>query len=118
MQKYTDLMNAFMPVHKIKFNKKRHKISPWISKGIIKSINVKNKLYPKYLKTKDVQAKDDNFFKYKVYRNRLNKIIKLAKKMYFFKIFEDSKFNTKNAWKNINNLLNKRKTCNNVPNFF
>ena len=31
----------------VKFNPKRHKKTPWITDGIIKSINVRNKLYKK-----------------------------------------------------------------------
>ena len=34
-----------MPIKPVKFNKYKHKKNKWISKGIIKSIEIKDKLY-------------------------------------------------------------------------
>ena len=38
-----------VPLKKCKRNKRKDVRFPWITKGLLKSINVKNKLYKKYL---------------------------------------------------------------------
>ena len=51
-----DSHNECFPTRVVKFNRKRHKISPWMTNGILKSINQRNRLY-KNLK----QFKPDSF---------------------------------------------------------
>jgi hypothetical protein len=48
----------------------------WITSGIRKSIKRKNKLYKKYLSTKNEYYKS----KYKCYRNKLNHLQHISKK--------------------------------------
>ena len=43
--------------------------------------------------------------KYKKYRNKLNHIIRLAKKNYYNKKLSDSKSNLKQTWQTMNELL-------------
>ena len=118
LQKYTDAINESMPVRNVKFNRKKHKICPWITSGIIKSINTKNKLYQQYQKTKEANAKAMRMSNYKNYRNYLNKIIRQAKKVYMEKIFNNSIFDSKRTWKNINVVLNRTKNKSDIPNSF
>ena len=40
-----------MPKQVVKFNKKKHKINPWMTRGILNSLNSKNKLYRTILQT-------------------------------------------------------------------
>ena len=37
--------NECFPTRVVKFNRKSHKISPWMTNGILKSINHRNRLY-------------------------------------------------------------------------
>ena len=39
------LIEKYMPLHKFKFNKYKHKRSPWITSGILKSLKFRDKLY-------------------------------------------------------------------------
>ena len=41
---FDDLYNECIPLKKIKSNRKKEPMSPWITKGLLKSINKKNKL--------------------------------------------------------------------------
>ena len=43
----TDIKEKVIPRKRVKFNKNKHKKSPWMTYGIIKSINAKDKLYKK-----------------------------------------------------------------------
>ena len=83
----------------VRFNKKKHKKTPWITAEILKSINHRNKLY-KNLKQTQIDAinhvaKKANFHQY---RNRLNKTIALAKRMYYKHIFDQFKYDMKKTW--------------------
>ena len=56
---------------------------PWITSGIRKSIKRKNKLYKKYLSTKN----EYYISKYKCYRNKLNHLQRISKKIYYENYF-------------------------------
>ena len=92
----TESYSACFPERVVRFNKKRHKKTPWITAGILKSINHRNKLYKNLKQTQidaiNYVAKKANFNQY---RNRLNKTIALAKRMYYKHIFDQFKYNIK-----------------------
>ena len=73
----------------------------WITKGLIKSIHQKNWLYNEAMKKKT----DISISKYKIYKNKLIKIIISAEKTYFAKRFNEAKDNTKNVWFEIKPLI-------------
>jgi hypothetical protein len=55
--------------------------NPWITAGIKTSIKIKNNLYKKYVKTKSLYYHT----KFKIYRNKLNHLIKISKTEYYNK---------------------------------
>ena len=50
-----------LPTKKKKFNRRKHRIQKWVTKGIIKSINRKDKMYKKLVQFFDVTM---NYMKY------------------------------------------------------
>ena len=76
--------------------------SLWMTNAIFKSISKKNKLYKKILKKPTRKNETD----YKKYKNKLNHVIKNAKKAYYEKQFVKYKNNTKKTWQTINEILN------------
>ena len=115
----TECKDTFLPCRTVKFNKKKHKVSPWISAGIIRSINFRDKLY-KELKlcphiSTEYNTKKNNL---KVFNSILKKIIRNAKKMYYESQFEKHKNDTRKTWGLINTILNKKKTVKELPEFF
>ena len=54
-------------------------------------------------------------FKYKAYRNKLNHLIKIAKKQYYNEKLEAVKTNIKATWKLLKVLMNKSKPSLNYP---
>ena len=54
----------------------------------------------------------------KRYKNKLNHVLRIAKKKYYSEQFEDSKNDIKSTWKTINELLNKTKTRSKLPTSF
>ena len=72
----------------------RLKSKPWISEGLNKSIQIKNKLYKKDIKSKS------SFYhaKFKLYRNKLNHLLKISKKQYYNNYLEDCACDGKMIW--------------------
>ena len=73
-----------------KMHKQRQK--PWITKGILKSISIKNKHYKKIMNTK----KSDFYKKYKYYRDQINHLIRKSKRIIILPMLKTSKQTLKN----------------------
>ena len=72
-----------------------HPKTPWITKGILKSRETKNKLNTeKYRKV----PKEINEKVYNKYRHRFNKVKSLAKKSYYNRKFNEAKGNISATW--------------------
>ena len=84
------------PERRDRFNAKKHKKTPWITNGILKSINNRNKLYKKLKQSRidsvDYIAKKIDFNKY---RNTLSKTITNAKRVYYNQVFDRYKYDMK-----------------------
>ena len=68
-----DAKDKHLPVRKIKFNKYKHKKNKWITRGILKSIKTKNKLYKvlRQTDTEDVEAFESIKIGFNRFHNRL-----------------------------------------------
>lgn len=102
---FTKLYDECIPLKKCSVNRKKEPLSPWITKGLLKSINNKNKLYKKYKKIPN----DENLQKYKMYRNKLDSLIRKSKRQYFENKFNKSKNDMQKTWKTINNITGRNK---------
>ncbi len=98
-------------VSKRKFDKTK---SPWMTKCIAKSVQKKNKLYKKFLTCPVIK----NEITYKTYKNKLNHVIKIAKKKYYEEQLIKYKHNTKCLWKTINEIMNKHRNSRILPKEF
>ena len=103
-----DSHNECFRTRVVKFNRKKHEISPWISNGTLKSINHRNKLY-KNLK----QFKPDSFIYtekqlyFNRYRNELKKTITHTKRSYYKELFKQYKFDMMKTWAVLSDILNR-----------
>jgi exonuclease III len=84
------MITKHFPIRKVKFNKYKHKSTPWITNGILISLKYRDKLY------RELKSVGFTPFEYSskklnldTYNGILNKTIKNAKKSYYF-----SQFNT------------------------
>ena len=118
INKYLTLLNQTIPEKTVRFNKNKHKIQPWITRGILKSHKTKNKLFNK------LQGYHNQLFykikldEYTAYRNIYNNVIRMAKKNYWHDQFEQSIGNMKETWKNINLVTNRSNKKANFPDIF
>ena len=107
-----------MPYKKIKNNKYKQKRSNWVTNGIIKSIQYRDKLYKS---SKQTLYNTPSYFtlkqNLKVYNRILRPCIREAKSNFYHKQFQKHTQNSKNTWNLINDIV-KRKHTNFLPDSF
>lgn len=81
----------------------KSKKKPWVTRGLIKAMEVRDKLYKRYLRTKD----QDSYNIYRIYRNRITKLIAELKQNYYRNILNENKNNSKKLWATINEYSGK-----------
>ena len=96
-------INEHAPFKKVTKRQAKLRRKPWITTGILKSISIKNKLYKRFLKSKD----NIWYQRCKYYRDMLNHLLRKSTRIYFMEYFENCKKNSKNIWMGINDLLKK-----------
>ena len=79
---------------------------PWITKEILKSIDQKNRIYKKCIRTKNATKKEELHNLFKSYRNSLNKITRLSKVNHYKLFFEDNKNKLNKVWVGIKEIIN------------
>ena len=109
----------FVNIFPKKVNKHRHKLSKWITSGIIKSIEFRDKLY-KCLKTCEHYNPEYERLKYnfKVHNGYLNRCIRTAKKEYYANEFLKFKNDIRKTWDTLKDILNKKKSKKDFPSSF
>ena len=97
-----------LPKRKVKYNRKKHGKSNWMTKGILNSINTKNALYKILIQTSPTNEDVHNRLKseYTEYRAKLRKSIREAKRLYYLRLFAIHKNDIQKTWIVINNTLN------------
>ena len=102
---FMESYNLHAPIKILSKKASKTKLKPWLTEGILKSINVKRSLLKKY-----DRSKNNSFLtKYRQYRHLLKKLIKKSKKNYYKIFFSENANNIKKTWKQLNNILNKHK---------
>lgn len=110
----TSLIDKHTTTRTVKPRKHRHKQTPWITQGIIKSIKYRDKLHLKYIMTPRNTTERTNIkTNISTFNKILKKIIKQAKAMHYTNIFDQHKNNSKETWKHINSILNRKQQTNN-----
>jgi hypothetical protein len=105
-----------MPLRKVKFDKHKHKKTKWITSGIIRSINFRDRLHMKLRKTDVNNAIYDTLAtNLKTYNKILKKLIREAKKNYYMHKLEKFKHDIKNTWIVIKDILSKNTNNHQFP---
>lgn len=101
LAKFQKLYSECFPYRLLRLSKKIRK--PWITPELLDKIQVKYRLYEKFLKTRD----RDLLKTFKQYRNKLTKEIRNAKANYFGDIFSKCANNADATWRKLNTVLNR-----------
>ena len=109
--KLSEIIDAHIPSKQLSRRELKIKSKPWITPAIKTSIQIKNKLYKKFLKTKSSYYHT----KFKYYRNKINHLLKVSKKNYYNEYFHQSRGNSKRLWKGIKRVLSYKSNQNRIP---
>ena len=115
VEQFKNYCDECFKVEKDNFKKSRRNfyVNPWITPGIRACISKKLHHYKLWKKKKhmkcDQEIIDIHYERYKCYRRYLKKIIKVAKKIYYSKRFENVQGDLKKTWTLINELRGKVK---------
>ena len=95
-------------------SKRNRLINPWITNGLINSINQNHFLYKVWKKSTKSNADqitcDINYKRYSEFRKKLKYLINSAKKIYYSEQFDKAYGNSKKTWKLINEIRGKDTT--------
>ena len=104
IKSYQTLTDKYMPLRKLSRKERKFHQKPWYTKGIKISVNTRDKLHRKSLRTKRIT--DDK--KYKKYRNLLSRIIKISKDLYDAELIEKYEDDKRRVWQQINKMTNRK----------
>ena len=81
--KLSSVVDRHIPLKQLSKAHLKNLDKPWISRGIRKSIKLKNNYYKKYIKTRSIY----HYNKFKTYRNKINHLLRISKVNYYNKYF-------------------------------
>ena len=105
VSEYNRHLEECFPLKIYKPNSYNKPKTPWVTTGLLVSVRKKNRLYKKYRTNPTIYRE----WKYKEYKNKLNHLIRIAKRTYYDTKFEQAKTDLKTTWKLINEVINVRK---------
>ena len=108
-QKIEKLLDEMAPIKKLSRKEIKTEKKPWITSGILKSIQNRDKLHKKYLKETCNMRKSLLFIDFKKKRNMIIKLLKLSKAKYYESYFLENKSNIKETWNGIKSIINLNK---------
>ena len=114
ISEFSRIYEVCFPLKVIKGKQMNKFYSPWLSRGLLKSINKKNRLYKKLVQSPTTSCE----LKYKAYKNKLNHLIRIAKHTYYDSKLEEAKNDLRTTWKLLNEVINKRKNNPSLPSSF
>ena len=105
----------------VRYKKYKHKILPWITSGILHSIEYRDKLY-RELRSINPETENVLYFSVqqnlRVYNGMLKKTIRKAKVEYYSNQFNKSKSNIRHMWSVVKEILNRCHNKKEFPNYF
>jgi hypothetical protein len=109
---FTDMLNQIyndcIPIVTKKTKAIRDNKKPWITSALIVSARKKNKLYAKWMQSKN----ETDLSNYKTYKNKFIKILRSSQKLYYSDRFQKLEGDIKGTWHLLKDIMNN----NNNPN--
>ena len=113
------LKNKHLPTKYVKFNKHKHRKEKWMTQGILRSLNHRDKMFMRLkgslIDTENYQILKTNL---STYNKILKKSIKAAKITYYKNTFDQYKNDIKNTWLTIKDIMNRSRKDKQIPEKF
>ena len=99
------ILNKFFPLKILTKKEIELECKPWITKGILTSSKIKNRTFKQFKKS----GKQEDYQKFKRYRDLINKLKRKSMTLYYNKYFNEHMNNSKKSWTGINTILCREK---------
>ena len=91
---------------KLSIKEKKNLEKPWLTKGILQSVNQKKIICRKLIRSKEATRKEAFLKEFKYYKNLIKKLTRINKTNFYKSFFEEHKNNTKRTWDGIRSIIN------------
>ena len=102
------IIDNLAPLRKITNKEYKLKSKPWITKGILKSIGIRDSIYRRLMKAKNQIRKENLQHRLRHYKNKIKNLIRSSKHNYFKKYFAENNKNAKKLWEGINEIISSK----------
>ena len=104
--KIADILDKYVPITKLSLKEMKSSNKPWLTKGILKSINQNNAINRKFIRTKNLHSKGIYQLEFKRYKSMINRLTRINKSKYYKTFFSEHKTNSKHLWEAVRSLVN------------
>ena len=102
---FESILDRHAPMKKSKIKDKNCPKKPWMTNGIMKSINIKNNLHHKFCKLKDPIKKAETYERFKAYKKIVTNLTRKSKESYYKTFFKENKNDTMKLWNGIKEVI-------------
>ena len=114
---FNNILAKHLPLEKIsKSQQKKGNRKPWISKGILTSMKMRDSFLKKSIKSKSDEQKNYFLSQYKLYRNMIVKLCRKSKEYQYINFFNENTNDIKYTWKGVNLIISSSKSKSKSPN--
>ena len=106
LTKMNTILDKHLPLKKLSKQEILKKDKPWITKGLTKSIKIKNVTHEKMRRAKDPIRKEELHNTCKTYKNTITKLTRLSKANHCNRFFTENKTNLLKVWQGIKSVIN------------
>ena len=98
---FAEVVDLFAPKKNATRKEKKLELKPWLTPALLKSIQIKNKMFKRLHKNSDNLVLTE---KYRAYRNALYRLLRLTKRNYYHSFINEHKGNSQKVWQVVNEL--------------
>ena len=114
-KKIEDILACLAPFRKMSQKEIKLEQMPWITRGLLVSMGIRDDFYKRLNSEKDPDIKSQFSVLYKRYRNMIVCLLRKSKSNYYSSYFLQNQSSVKKTWDGIRNLINVSKKRNSSP---
>ena len=106
LKKIEQLINFWTLLQRVSNRNKKLQNKPCVTKGLLKSIETKNRLFKKICRTKNPLKREELVKKVKTYNKYILTLTRKSKANHFNNFFQENKLNLFKTWEDIRKIVN------------
>ena len=105
LEKTNHAIDNLFPYKKLSNKEVKLKNNPWLNNNILKEIKIRDKYYSKLKQATDIARKEVLAHELKNQKIKVKSLLRLSKKQYFTRYFEEHSSNAKKLWEGVNQII-------------